>query len=118
MLAIFTTGLLLASWLDVPAVAGVAFLAGCFIAARYTDPSHLLGVVVSPPLLFLCALIPVTAVTWGGGLAATAGDSLLMLGGNAPWLFAGTAVAAALAWLRGPARRFSQPRRNRGRPPG
>src|SRR5215470_18167827 len=53
MAGVFLIGLLLAAWLGWAVLAGLAFVAGCMLAARYTATAALLTVVVCPPLLFL-----------------------------------------------------------------
>jgi len=102
MLAVFVLGLLGASWLHWPVLAGAAFLAGSAAAARYTRPADLLTAAVTPPLLFCVALVGVKAGTATGNAALSIAEgTALTLAGAAPWLFAGTALSLIIAWSRG-----------------
>jgi Domain of unknown function (DUF6542) len=102
MLVAFFLGLLLASWLHWGVLAGGSFLAGSVAAARYTKRADLLTVAVTPPLLFLCAVVAVRALTaTGNTLLATAEGAVLTLASMAPWLFAGVILALIVAWRRG-----------------
>jgi Domain of unknown function (DUF6542) len=105
MLAVFALGLLGASWLRWPVLAGASFLVGSVAAARYTRPADLLTVTVTPPLLFCLALVGVKAGTATGNTALSVAEgTALTLAGAAPWLFAGTALSLIIAWSRGLAR--------------
>jgi uncharacterized protein DUF6542 len=97
----FFLGLLASGWLGWGWLSGVVFVAGSAGAARYTRRSDLLAVAVSPPLLFMCALLVAKVLTTSGSLGSVAGGILLMLAGIAPWLFAGTVATLVIAWLRG-----------------
>ena len=96
---------LLAAWLHRDVVAGLGFCAGSAVAARYTRPTALLRVVIAVPLVFLAAELAAQLLTSPGGrpgLAVTVLEgTLLMLSWVAPWLFAGSAVAVAIALFRG-----------------
>lgn len=82
--------------------AGVGYAAACAVAAWYVKPGHLLTTVVTPPLLFVIAVICVKAATATGAvLAATTEGTLLELGNTAPWLFGGTVLAFVIASARG-----------------
>jgi hypothetical protein len=72
MLVLFFLGILVASWLHWSPVAGGSFVLGCAAAAWWTKPRDLLTVVVSPPLLFFCALLGVKALT-------STGDTLISI---------------------------------------
>ena len=81
---------------------GVAYMAACALASWYVKPGHLLTTVVTPPLLFGIAVICVKAVTATGTvLTATTEGTLLALGNDALWLFAGTLLALVIASARG-----------------
>jgi hypothetical protein len=83
-------------------LAGLAFVAGCALAAWYASPQGLLTVVVSPPLLFLGALVLVNAMTRSGGLfLSVVLGSVVTLAGIAPWLAAGMILTVIIAWVRG-----------------
>jgi hypothetical protein len=102
MFALFFLSLLASAGLGWMWLAGAAFTAGSGAAARYTHRRDLLAVTVSPPLLFLCALILARLLTASGQVAAAVAEgSLLTLAGVAPWLFAGVAVNLVIALLRG-----------------
>jgi hypothetical protein len=101
MLTVFTIGVLGASALGWTALAGITFLLGAAAAGRYTRPADLLTVAVTPPLLFICALIGIKIIATGGALLPVFGESLLMLASVAPWLFAGVALNLIIGWRRG-----------------
>ena len=90
MLVVFFLSLLVATWLHWGLLAGAGFVIGSVAAAWYTKPRDLLTAVVSPPLLFFCALICVKALTAKGSMAlSTVEGTALTLANVAPWLFAG-----------------------------
>jgi hypothetical protein len=102
MAVLFTFGLLLAAWLGVTVLAGVFFVLGCGLAARYTRPADLLTVVLTPPILFSCALGVVEAVTAPGSLLlSVAAGSVVVLATLAWWLLAGMILTVGIAWPRG-----------------
>jgi hypothetical protein len=102
MLAVFTLGLLAATWLRMPLLAGASFVAGSVAAAACTSPAALLTVTVTPPLLFCGALVGVKAVTATGNAALSVVEgTAITLAAVAPWLFAGMALSLAIAWARG-----------------
>jgi hypothetical protein len=98
----FLVGLLAAAWLGSGVPAGLAFVVGCVLAAWYTVPSGLLTVVVSPPLLFLGAVVLVNAMTGPGGLLySVVLGSVVTLAGAAPWLAVGMILTLIIALARG-----------------
>ncbi|HET7246209.1 MAG TPA: DUF6542 domain-containing protein [Streptosporangiaceae bacterium] len=102
MAGVFLIGLLLAAWLGWAMLAGLAFAAGCVLAARYATPAALLTVVVSPPLLFLSAVILVSAMTGPGGLfMSVVVGSVVTLASVAPWLAVGMVLTVIITWIRG-----------------
>ena len=113
MFAVFSLGLLGASWLTWPVLAGGAFVIGSMAAAWYTRPGDLLTVAVTPPLLFCIALVGVKTLTATGNAAvAIAGGTALTLAGAAPWLLAGTALNLVIACIRGLPRCVGELRRD------
>ena len=67
-----------------------------------TWPRDLLSVVISPPLLFFCALLIVKALTaTGNTLVSIAEGTVLTLAGVGPWMLVGVAVSLVIAWFRG-----------------
>ncbi|MFG2005720.1 DUF6542 domain-containing protein [Spirillospora sp. NPDC048911] len=107
IVVVFGTGLLgalFARWLDMEIMAGLAFAAGCVLAAFTTRPADLLTLAVSPPLVFF-------AVTFIAELVTTAGHGSLLRGvtvgllttlaSTAPWLFLGTVLVIAIGIPRG-----------------
>ena len=95
-------GILVSSWLHWSPLAGGSFVLGCAAAARWTKSRDLLSVVVSPPVLFFCALLSVKALTSTGNmLVSIAEGTTLTLASVAPWLFAGVAVSLIIACFRG-----------------
>jgi uncharacterized protein DUF6542 len=110
MIAAFLAGLVAASWLGWPTVAGLGFVFGSAAAARYTRPADLVTVVVTGPLLFFCALLPVKLLTAGGNVLVSAfAGSLLTLASVAGWLFLGVLLTVIIAWRRGMSRAIGQP---------
>ena len=102
MAGVFLLGLLAAALVGWTTLAGVAFLVGCVLAARYTAATDLLTVVVSPPLLFVGLMVLVSAVTGPGSLLlSVVVGSVGTLTGTAPWLAVGLALTVAIAWARG-----------------
>jgi len=86
-------------------VAGLGFCLGSALAARYCRPAALLRMVVAVPAVFAVAEIVAQVATLHGGRRGlalpVAGGTLLTLAAVAPWLFAGTAAAVAIALFRG-----------------
>lgn len=106
MFALFFTGAIVADLLHVGFLAGLSFLAGCGLAARFAKRTALLAVVVCPPLIFLVAVIcaeavPASSDTGHSGLLAAAEGTILTLAAAAPWLFGGEALGLTLALFRG-----------------
>jgi|SRR6185437_13462860 len=102
MAGVYLIGLLLAAWLGWAGLAGLAFVAGNVLAARYAAPAALLTVVVSPPLLFLAAVILVSAMTGPGGLfMSVIVGSVVTLASVAPWLAVGMVLTVIITWIRG-----------------
>jgi Domain of unknown function (DUF6542) len=102
MAVLFFLGSLAAAGLDWSPLAGASFVLGCAAAAWWTKPGDLLSVVVSPPLLFFCALLGVKALTaTGNKLVSIAGGTTLALADVAPWLLAGVAISLIIACFRG-----------------
>ncbi|GAA4222972.1 hypothetical protein FHR32_001808 [Streptosporangium album] len=87
-----------------PALAGVAFVAGCTAAVSLVNRRDLLSLVVSPPLIFLVATLIVEVVRALGTASPIQAFSLGMLtvlSAGAPWLFGGSIVVLLVAWRRG-----------------
>jgi len=102
MLIVFALGLLGASWVRSPVLAGVSFIVGSVAAVIYVRQRDLLMVTITPPLLFCIALVGVKAGTASGNLALSVAEgAAITLAGVAPWLFAGTALSLIIAWPRG-----------------
>jgi hypothetical protein len=102
MFSLFFPGTLTSGWLNLGALTGVSFLAGCILAGLYTKREDLLLVVTTPPLIFLAAVICVTAVSSnGGGVLSAVSGIALVLSAAAPWLFAGELVIIVISLFRG-----------------
>jgi hypothetical protein len=102
MAGCFFIGLLAAAWLGWGVLAGLAFVGGCVLAAWYAAPPGLLTVVVSPPLLFLGAVLLVNALTGSGGLLfSVVFGSVVTLASLAPWLAVGMILTVIIALVRG-----------------
>jgi hypothetical protein len=115
MTGIFLIGLLTATWLGWSVLAGLAFVAGCVLAARYAATAALLTVVVSPPLLFLVVVILVSAMTVPGGLfLSVVVGSVATLASVAPWLAVGMVLTVVITWIRGLPRCIQDLRRELG----
>jgi hypothetical protein len=95
-------GILISTWLDWSPLAGGSFVVGCAAAAWWTKPRDLLSVVISPPLLFFCALLATKALTaTGNTLISIAEGTVLTLADVGPWMLVGVAVSLVIAWFRG-----------------
>ena len=115
MAGFFLIGLLAAALFGWTALAGVAFLVGCVLAARYTVPADLLTVVISPPLLFVALVVLVSAVTGPGSLMlSVVVGCVATLTGAAPWLAMGMALTVGITWARGLPRCIQDLRRELG----
>jgi hypothetical protein len=102
MLAVFALGLLVASWLGWPVLAGASFVIGSVAAVLYVRPGDLLMVTIAPPLLFGIALVAVKAATATGSLALSVAEGMaITMAEVAPWLFAGVVLTLVIAWARG-----------------
>jgi len=105
MFALFFAGLLVAGWLHLGVLTGLAFVAGCVLAARYTKRDGLLAAVVAPPLAFMIALTIVEMLSSHGStrhtLTSAAEGIVLTLASVAPWLFAGVILGIIVALFRG-----------------
>jgi hypothetical protein len=102
MFSLFFPGTLTSGWLNLGALTGVSFVAGCVLAGLYTKREDLLLVVTTPPLIFLAAVACVTAVSsHGGGVLSAASGIALVLAAAAPWLFAGELAIILISLFRG-----------------
>ncbi len=95
-------GLIASDWLGWGPLSGGAFVVACVLAAGWTQRGDLLTVAVSPPALFLVAVICGKALMSSGGvLLSTTEGTLITLANTAPWLLAGTALSLGIAFSRG-----------------
>lgn len=107
MFALFFVGAAVAGWLQLGFLTGFSFASGCVLAARFARRSALLAVVVSPPLIFLIAVVCAEGISSSGagsghaGLLSAAEGIILTLAAAAPWLFGGEALALTVAMFRG-----------------
>lgn len=106
MFGLFFLSAIVADLLHLGFLVGLSFLAGCVLAARFARRSALLAVVVSPPLIFLIAVVCAesvssSAATSHAGLLSAAEGTILTLAAAAPWLFGGEALGLILALFRG-----------------
>jgi hypothetical protein len=120
MLAVFALGLLVASWMGWPVLAGASFVIGSVAAVLYVRPGDLLMVSIVPPLLFGIALVVVKAATATGSVALSVAEgTAITMAEVAPWLFAGMVLTLVIAWARGLpgcVRELRQDLRDAGRP--
>ncbi|GAA4208092.1 DUF6542 domain-containing protein [Microbispora amethystogenes] len=87
-----------------PKLPGPAFVAGCLAAVLLVRPRDLLPLVVTPPLVFFLAalLVELLRSLGSGSMLPTFGLGMFTtLSSAAPWLFAGSALALGVAWVRG-----------------
>jgi hypothetical protein len=121
MLAVFALGLLVASWVGWPVLAGACFVIGSAAAVLYVRPGDLLMVTIVPPLLFGIALVAVKAATATGSMVLSVAEgTAITMAEVAPWLFAGMVLTLVIAWargLRGCVRELRQDLRAAGRSP-
>ena len=97
-------GHLLAGLAGAAALSGIAFIAGCLVAALLVNRRDLLSLVVTPPLVYFSATLIVELV---GAIGAASMVQALGIGlfeamsAGAPWLFAGSALVLVVTWRRG-----------------
>ena len=105
MLGIFGVcffGLVISDWLHWGVLTGGAFVAASALAAAKTQRTDLLTIAVSPPALFLAAVVCGKAlVSPGSLLLSTTEGTLITLANTAPWLIAGTILSLIIAFSRG-----------------
>jgi len=102
MLAVFALGLLVASWMGWPVLAGASFVIGSVTAVFYVRRDDLLVVTVVPPLLFGFTLVAVKAATATGSVVLSIAEGIaITMAEVAPWLFAGMVLSLVIALARG-----------------
>jgi hypothetical protein len=105
MLGIFVVcffGLVISDWLHWGMTTGGAFVVATGVAAARTQRTDLLTVAVSPPALFLAAVVCGKALLSSGSvLLSTTEGTLITLANTAPWLIAGTLLSLIIAFSRG-----------------
>ena len=106
MFLLFLVGTLAAGWLHLEVLAGLSFVAGCALAAYYSRRDALLTAVITPPLVFMAALVIAELLTSHEdtvrhSLTAAAEGIVLTLAAVAPWLFSGVIIGLVIALLRG-----------------
>jgi hypothetical protein len=106
MFLLFLVGTLAAGWLHLEVLAGLSFVAGCAMAAYYSRRDALLTAVVTPPLVFMAALVIAELLTSHEdtvrhSLTAAAEGIILTLAAVAPWLFSGVVIGLVIALMRG-----------------
>jgi hypothetical protein len=106
MFLLFLVGTLAAGWLHLELLAGLSFVAGCVLAAYYSRRDALLTAVVTPPLVFMAALVIAELLTSHEdtvrhSLTAAGEGIVLTLAAVAPWLFSGVIIGLVIALVRG-----------------
>jgi hypothetical protein len=106
MFSLFFLGMVAAGWLHLGSLTGLSFVAGCALAARYTRREGLLTAVVTPPLIFMTALIVTETMsshadTLRRTLTSAGEGIVLTLASVAPWLFTGMIVGVVVAIRNG-----------------
>ena len=101
MFSLFCFGMLAADWLHLGSLIGLSFVAGCALAARYTKRDGLLTAVVTPPLIFMIALVCTETMsshadTLRHTLTSVIEGIVLTMAAVAPWLFAGASALYAV----------------------
>lgn len=94
-------GLLASDRLGWGPLTGGTFVVASALAALLTQRKDLLTVAVSPPALFLAAVICDKALTSPGGLVSVTAGILIALANSAPWLLGGTVLTLIIAFSRG-----------------
>jgi hypothetical protein len=113
MFSLFFIGMLAAGWLHLGSLTGLSFVVGCALAARYTKRDGLLAAVLTPPLLFMIALVITEIMTSHSDtlrhtLTSAAEGIVLTLASAAPWLFAGVIIGVIAAMRNGLPRSFRE----------
>jgi hypothetical protein len=113
MFSVFFVGMLAAGWLHLGSLTGLSFVAGCALAARYTKREGLLTAVLTPPLLFMIALIVTETMTSHADTLrrtlTSAGEGIVLtLASVAPWLFGGVIISVIVALCSGLPRSFRE----------
>lgn len=106
MFLLFLVGTLAAGWLHLEVLAGLSFVAGCALAAYYSRRDALLVAVLTPPLVFMVALVIAELLTSHADTVrhtlTSAGEGIVLtLAGVAPWLFSGVVIGVIIAMVRG-----------------
>jgi hypothetical protein len=106
LFSLFFLGVLAAGWLHLGSLIGLSFVAGCVLAARYTERDGLLVAVVTPPLIFMIALastqtMSAHADTLRRTLTSAIEGIVLTLASVAPWLFSGVILSVVVAVFGG-----------------
>jgi hypothetical protein len=106
MFLLFLVGTLAAGWLHLEVLAGLSFVAGCVLASYYSRRDALLTAVITPPLVFMAALIIAELLTSHEDTVrhslTSAGEGIVLtLAAVAPWLFSGVVIGLVIALMRG-----------------
>ena len=105
MLGIFVVclfGLIVSDWLHWGVMTGGAFVVASGVAAARTQRTDLLTIAVSPPALFLAAVVCGKALLSSGSvLLSTTEGTLITLANTAPWLITGTLLSLGIGFSRG-----------------
>ncbi len=107
--ALFTlclVGCLIAAWRQSDIIAGLAYCAGCLAVPVAVRREAQLQVVMTPPAVFLVAVLVTQALTaqgssTHGSVLSVLEGTFLMLAATAPWLIIGGAGCIAVAMSRG-----------------
>lgn len=106
MFLLFLMGILAAGWLHLELLNGLSFVTGCVLATCYSRRDALLAAVVTPPLVFMAALVTAELLTSHAdtvrhSLTSAAEGIILTLAAVALWLFSGVIIGLIVALLRG-----------------
>jgi hypothetical protein len=106
MFSLFFLGMVAAGWLHLGVLTGLSFVAGCALAARYTKRDGLLTAVLTPPLIFMIALVVREIMSAHGDtfrrtLTYAVEGIVLAMASVAPWLFIGVIIGVVVAMFRG-----------------
>jgi hypothetical protein len=102
MVAVFLAGNLVAVSAQLDWLGGLGYAVGGLLAVAYARREAMLLVVITPPLIFLVALVSAELIIAGGASAlATAEGILLTLAAVAPWLYGCTTAIVVIGMFRG-----------------
>jgi hypothetical protein len=106
MFGIFFLCTLVAGWLSLGILIGLGYAACCIVAPFFVRRHALVHIIITPPAIFLVAVIltqilTAQGTTRHGRVLSVLEGTVLTLAAVAPWLLAGSALGVAGAMTRG-----------------